>query len=351
MLLSDSTTTDTPSQNIVKDTVGDGDFDYDINKPETFLNKDDMEKVTDSQIYPQDRMFTFLHKIDYNFKKIFKKQKQFMPNIPNGDDERTIYPLYHANLLSQIFFLWVLPLVGVGYKRTLQPQDLYKLDDELKIGELYESFEKHWDDAIEERRQIGLNNKETLGNGNGNGNEDDENDEDVVELTKFTIIVVLFKTFYKKFMFSVLCAILGNVASALNPLLTKKLINFVEKKTIFPSLHVNSGIGYGIGASLIMLLNGIFFNHFFHMSMMMGGQVRSVLTKALLTKSFKLSGKSKHKYSNGVITSMMSTDLSRLEFAIAFHPFIWAFPFPVIIAIVLLIINLGPIALAKVAKL
>ncbi|KAL6946779.1 hypothetical protein ACO0QE_001628 [Hanseniaspora vineae] len=319
--------------------TGDIDQVYDINEPTTFLNKDDLEKVTDSQIYPQQRLFTFLHKFSYSFKKIFHKNKPFVPDLPESDNERPIYPLLHANIFSQIFFLWVLPLISVGYKRTLQPKDLFKMDEKLGVDEVYNKFEKNWNKELDKLKQ-----KQNI-----TGSVDSTENEQEVELTKFTIIVVLFKTFYKQFLMAVVFIILGNCSSAFNPMLTKKLINFVEAKQMVPNLHVNKGIGYAIGASLIMLVNGIFFNHFFHMSMLMGGQVRSVLTKALLSKSFKLSGKSKHKYSNGVITSMMSTDLSRLELALAFHPFLWGFPFPVVITIVLLIVNLGAIALVGIA--
>ncbi|OEJ86325.1 Oligomycin resistance ATP-dependent permease YOR1 [Hanseniaspora osmophila] len=324
---------------------------YDINEPTTFLNKDDLEKVTDSQIFPQKRLFTFLHKFSFSFKKMFNKNKPFVPALPESDKERPIYPLLHANIISQIFFLWVLPLISVGYKRTLQPKDLFKMDEKLGVDEVYNRFEKNWNKEINKlKQQQNINGSiDSTGKLKQNEKDNDDDDEQEVELKKFTIIIVLFKTFYKQFLMAVMFIILGNCSSAFNPMLTKKLINFVEKKQLIPDLHVNKGIGYAIGASLIMLLNGIFFNHFFHMSMLMGGQVRSVLTKALLSKSFKLSGKSKHKYTNGVITSMMSTDLSRLELALAFHPFLWGFPFPVVITIVLLIVNLGPIALVGIA--
>ncbi|KAH3901703.1 uncharacterized protein SCDLUD_001474 [Saccharomycodes ludwigii] len=277
------------------------------------LNIDDLEKVTDSNIIPQKRLFSFLHS-----KKI--------PEIPtyntnsNNDqsDERPIYPLYHVNWISRIFFLWIIPLIKIGYKRTLQPNDLFKLDDRLSIESLYNDFENNWNRILK------------IHNG---------------KIPKFALVITLLRTFRYMFGSSILISIIYSCGQALTPLLTKKLINFVEEKQFIPHLHVNNGVGYAIGTSVLMLTTGLLFNHFFHNSIMTGYQVRSVLTRAVFTKTFKISQYSHHKYSNGKITSIMSTDLSRMELAWAFQPLLWSFPGPLIICIVLLIINLGAISL------
>ncbi|KAH3899004.1 ATP-binding cassette transporter YOR1 SCDLUD_004425 [Saccharomycodes ludwigii] len=287
----------------------------DSNKPDYYIDKDELEKVLDSNIYPQKRLFRYLH-------------TRKIPDIPENNEKRKTYPLYHSNPISRIFFLWVMPLIKIGYKRTLQPMDLFKLDERLSIEKLYSDFESIW-----------LANSSKYNSYKGESN----------KIPRYLLVKCVLLSFKYMLGFSVLFCILGNCSSAFNPMLTKRLINFVEAKQLLPHLHVNKGVGYAIGASIIMLLNGIFFNHFLHNSMMAGGQIRSVLTKALLKKSFKLSGYSQYKYSTGKITSMMSTDLSRLELAFAFQPMLWAFPAPIIIVLVLLIINVGPISLVGIA--
>ena len=91
---------------------------------------DDIEKVTESDIFPQKRLFSFLHS-----KKI--------PEVPQTDDERKIYPLFHTNIFSNMFFWWVLPILRVGYKRTIQPNDLFKMDPRMSIETLYGDFEQN----------------------------------------------------------------------------------------------------------------------------------------------------------------------------------------------------------------
>lgn len=300
-------------------------YEMDKNKPETFLNSDDLEKVTDSQIFPQKRFFRFLHT---------KK----MPPIPHEDD-RKVFPKNKANLLSQIFFWWMVPLIRVGYKRTLQPNDLWKVDQNMTIEKTYDDFMYNMNIYLNESKLNYLTS-------HPNASSDEIMDN--AELSKFAIVKALFWTFRWDYSKAIIFVVMQSCASCFTPMLTKKLINFVQLKAFVPETPVNNGIGYAIGACLLMLVNGLLFNHFFLNSQTTGVQVKSVLIKAILDKSFKLSGYAKYKYPNGKITSIMSTDLSRLELAVAFQPFLVSFPFSVIICLVLLIINLGPIALVGI---
>ena len=301
--------------------------------PSDFMNQEDIEKVVDSNVYLQKRLFSFL-----KTKKI--------PEIPKDDSERKEFAYYDANIISKIFFLWCLPLIGIGYKRTIQPQDLYKLKPKMKIENLTETFQKFWKEEV--RRLIKKYQLEHPEEDHPQfENEEHEFQHYYGKLTpdRLSLVKCLFRTLREKHLRALAYVILGNCAAALNPLVTKRLINFVEKKQLVPHLHVNKGVGYAIGATLIMLLNGIFFNHCFQMSTLSGTQSKGIMTSALLSKSFKLSSSAKNVYSNGMLTSMMSTDMQRLEFAIALQPFLWGFLPPVIICLVLLLINIGPVCL------
>ncbi|KAL3233377.1 Oligomycin resistance ATP-dependent permease YOR1 [Nakaseomyces bracarensis] len=303
-----------------------GEYAVKRNKPQTYLNSNDIEKVTQSDIYPQKRLFSFLH-------------RKTMPEVPQSDDERKVYPLFHANPLSTFFLWWVVPIVKVGYKRTIQPNDLFKIDKRMSIEKLFSDFEKNMEYYFEKSRREYMEEHP------------DATPEEMLEnahLKKFTVLKVLFFTFKRQYLLSVLLAILANCASGFNPMLTKRLIRFVEEKAFYPHLHVNKGVGYAIGACLMMFLNGILFNHFFHASMICGVQARSVLIKAAMKKMFKASGYTHHKFPNGKVTSFVTTDLSRIEFALSFQPFLAGFPAILAICIVQLIVNLGPISLAGV---
>ncbi|AJR87283.1 Yor1p [Saccharomyces cerevisiae YJM689] len=303
-----------------------GEYIVDRNKPQTYLNSDDIEKVTESDIFPQKRLFSFLHS-----KKI--------PEVPQTDDERKIYPLFHTNIISNMFFWWVLPILRVGYKRTIQPNDLFKMDPRMSIETLYDDFEKNMIYYFEKtRKKYRKRHPEAT-------------EEEVMEnakLPKHTVLRALLFTFKKQYFMSIVFAILANCTSGFNPMITKRLIEFVEEKAIFHSMHVNKGIGYAIGACLMMFVNGLTFNHFFHTSQLTGVQAKSILTKAAMKKMFNASNYARHCFPNGKVTSFVTTDLARIEFALSFQPFFAGFPAILAICIVLLIVNLGPIALVGI---
>lgn len=303
-----------------------GEYKVDRNKPETFLNKSDIEKVTDSNIYAQKRLFSFVH------------TKKINP-VPENDNERKIYPLFHTNILSNIFIWWVVPIIKTGYKRTIQPNDLFKMDERMSIETLYKDFQKNlnWYFDKERKKYSKLHPNAT-----------NQEIRDKTRLPKLTIAKVLFFTFKKQFIIACSFTILANCTSGFNPMITKRLIEFVEKKAYFKDTKINAGIGYAFGACIMMFLNSLFFNQFFHASQLTGVQVKSLLTKAALDKMFKLSNYSKHKYPNGQVTSFITTDLARVEFALSFQPFLVGFPVIAAIAIVLLIVNLGVIALVGI---
>ncbi|AJS23578.1 Yor1p [Saccharomyces cerevisiae YJM1342] len=303
-----------------------GEYIVDRNKPQTYLNSDDIEKVTESDIFPQKRLFSFLHS-----KKI--------PEVPQTDDERKIYPLFHTNIISNMFFWWVLPILRVGYKRTIQPNDLFKMDPRMSIETLYDDFEKNMIYYFEKtRKKYRKRHPEAT-------------EEEVMEnakLPKHTVLRALLFTFKKQYFMSIVFAILANCTSGFNPMITKRLIEFVEEKAIFHSMHVNKGIGYAIGACLMMFVNGLTFNHFFHTSQLTGVQAKSILTKAAMKKMFNASNYARHCFPNGKVTSFVTTDLARIEFALSFQPFLAGFPAILAICIVLLIVNLGPTALVGI---
>ncbi|CAI4955663.1 ATV_HP_G0130820.mRNA.1.CDS.1 [Saccharomyces cerevisiae] len=317
---------DTSSSCDDKSLLPTGEYIVDRNKPQTYLNSDDIEKVTESDIFPQKRLFSFLHS-----KKI--------PEVPQTDDERTIYPLFHTNIISNMFFWWVLPILRVGYKRTIQPNDLFKMDPRMSIETLYDDFEKNMIYYFEKtRKKYRKRHPEAT-------------EEEVMEnakLPKHTVLRALLFTFKKQYFMSIVFAILANCTSGFNPMITKRLIEFVEEKAIFHSMHVNKGIGYAIGACLMMFVNGLTFNHFFHTSQLTGVQAKSILTKAAMKKMFNASNYARHCFPNGKVTSFVTTDLARIEFALSFQPFLAGFPAILAICIVLLIVNLGPIALVGI---
>lgn len=253
-----------------------------------------------------------------------------VPELPT-ESQRKPYPLYKANLLSKCFFIWLIPLLNTGYKRTLQQQDLWYLDEDTSIEFVYGRFESNLAKNVEKYH---LKNPDL---------------ENKNEIPRFAVILAILQTFKWEYITSILLRIIGNVFVVFSPLVSKYLISFIQDRALNSDIKVNNGIGYSIGLAIMLALAAISFNQSFQYSKLVGGHSRTILTKALLKKSIIANSETRYKYPSGKIISFMSSDLSRIDMALGTMPLAFAFPVPIIIGIVLLIVNIGVSALAGIA--
>lgn len=268
------------------------------------------------------------------------------------DSERVVYPESWRSPISKIYFYWLIPLLKVGYKRTLQPEDLYKLTNEQTVEYMSEVFMGHYNYYLPIYKKKFLEEKckernETL----ETSSVDEEEDLEDFEVPKIMTIKCLLLTYKRQYFFACCCVLFSSLSQCLSPLLTKELIKYVQLRTLGLEDDAGKGIGYSIGAIALVLLSGLLINHGFYKGMMTGAQMKAVLTKVILEKSFKLNPKSRHVYPSSTITSMMGTDTSRVDFAAGFQPFLITFLGPLITIIVVLIVNIGVSALVGIGLL
>jgi len=73
--------------------------------------------------------------------------------------------------------------------------------------------------------------------------------------------------------------------------------------------------------------------------MTMGFLVRTSLVSIIFRKSLRLSGKSKEQHSTGQITTLISTDCTRLDVAAGLFHLGWSAPIQIVIGIGLLCVK------------
>lgn len=138
---------------------------------------------------------------------------------------------------------------------------------------------------------------------------------------------------------------MSDAAQALTPLLTRKLIEFVAVKSVDSGYPIGKGVGYALGTAGMQVFTSVFLNIFFFRAMLTGAQSRAVFSQAIYEKSLRLSGKARLKYTNGLLTNLMSTDAHRIDFALQWVHFAWTFPVTLVICVALVIVNIGAIGL------
>ncbi|ODV71464.1 plasma membrane ATP-binding cassette transporter [Cyberlindnera jadinii NRRL Y-1542] len=261
-----------------------------------------------------------------------------VPPIP-VDEERVKYPYLMTNPFSTVFFTWLNPLLKVGYKRTLSPNDLFKIADKDALDYTYSTFERHLDEIIQKDRDaLKLRDPSIT-----------EEELEAREYPKNAILKALLKTFKWEYSFAVFFKLLSDTAQVLTPLLSRALITYVQDKTVDPGLPVNNGVGYAIGVTFMLAVTTLCTNHFLYLSLTVGLHAKSILTTAVLKKSFKASSVTRHTFTNGRVTSLISADLARVDLAFGFQPYVITAPVPIIVTIALLIINIGVSSLAGIA--
>lgn len=270
-----------------------------------------------------------------------------VPVIPLPE-ERKAYPWKSTNLLSRMVFFWIWPILKKGYKRTLVPDDLWYLPEDLKVESMHKIYRDNLHRLLSNHKAK-QDKKAAKSRKSGSAGSPDYGDDNLdLHWPMWAVPYALFLTFKVPYSLSCIFLAASFVCQACSPLITKRLINFVEYRYFGVIDTYNEGIGWTLCAVILIFVNGLLLNHFFHNAMIVGASVKLILTKDVLLKSFQLLARSKNKFTTGRITSLMSTDLLRIDLAIGFQPLVLCFPIPVVIAVVLLLHNIGVTSLVGI---
>ncbi|KAF9268335.1 hypothetical protein L218DRAFT_954696 [Marasmius fiardii PR-910] len=296
-----------------------------------------------------------------------KARRRFLPFVkkppppPKASlDESDIIPEVTANIFSLIIFEWITPLLRLGYDRPLEASDLYKLQDERSAAAIGNSILESW-----EQRQKAANDYNTrLANGEispgwrkvwwtvrGGRELREKNWREVSGKKKPSLTMAMNDSVKWWFWSGGLFKIFGDTAQITSPLLVKAIVNFATDSyrghlTGGPVPSVGKGLGMAFGLLGLNVFASLCTNHFFYRGASTGVLIRGGLINAIYHKSMLLTARSRSKLPNGLIMNHISTDVSRIDFAAGYFHMCWTAPIQMIICLVLLLLNLGPSALA-----
>ncbi|KAG0673397.1 hypothetical protein C6P42_002747 [Pichia californica] len=298
---------------------------------------EDIEKrnARDPKIIPQNRLLT---------PYLLDKR---IPPIPT-EEERIEFPFRNTNIISETFYLWCVPLLKVGYRRTIQPEDLYKIskgsyyDVEIKTN----TFLKHFY-RLKEDSELKFLKKNNIDDTPINRLKLKSNKN--FQYPKYLVLLAIYKTYFVDYTLALSCKALGDVASALNTLQIKALIKYVNLKANGDTHLSKNGYGLAVGVACIVFFIGVMYARNFNDASFCGAEIKGVLTKVLLDKSFRLNKDSKTKFPPSKITAYLGNDCSKIDLATNFFSFIVCMPIGLGITIALLAVNLGGASLSGIA--
>ena len=112
---------------------------------------------------------------------------------------------------------------------------------------------------------------------------------------------------------------------------------------------IGKGIGLSFGLFALQLLSSLCNHHFFYRAASTGVLLRGGLISAIYDRSLKLSSRARTTLTNGKLVNHISTDVSRIDFCCSFLQLAFTAPVQMVVCLIILIVNLGPSALAGFA--
>ena len=292
--------------------------------------------------------------------------------IPEVPTERAVSREYKASWISRATFQWMAPVMVAGYKRQLDPNDIWTVNPKRAAEPMTEKLKA----SLKKRIERG---------------------------DKYPLLWAMHETFFMEFWMGGFFQFWSNLFLVFTPFTLRYLIQFasdawVAQQTGGPSPPVGRGLGLIFGITAMQICQSFGVNHFLYRGMMVGGQSRAVLISAVFEKAMKISGRAKAGgralengsgkeeekpvldekavkkaakkakkgkkgeepqvagvsgdgtgWGNGRVVNLMSVDTYRIDQASAMFHIIWTAPIGLVITLVLLIINIGVSALAGFA--
>lgn len=235
--------------------------------------------------------------------------------------DRKQYPRKKAPWYLMVTFWWTNPVMKVGYTRTLEPNDLFELTEDL---------------SVDQNKARVLAELSKL---------------DRRSITQKTLVRLLFRVYWREFMWTMLLGMVFLLLDSVSALVTKALILAIEEKVSGNSGAIGKAIGIAVASSVLTFLVEALVAHYYYLSLTLGTKLRSVFTALIMDKSFRLSPVGRHKFSLTKIMSICTTDLARVEALMLLAPFFFSLPLPIVISIAILAINLGVTSVVAIAML
>ncbi|XP_042465010.1 ABC transporter C family member 2-like isoform X2 [Zingiber officinale] len=221
--------------------------------------------------------------------------------LPGGEQ---ICPERKANLISQIFFSWMTPLMQQGFKRPITEKDVWKLDSWDQTETLNSRFQQCW--AEESRKP------------------------------KPWLLRALHRSLGGRFWLGGFFKIGNDASQFVGPLILNRLLLSMQQEE--PAWH---GYIYAFSIFAGVALGVLAEAQYFQNVMRVGFRLRATLVAAVFRKSLRLTHESRSKFQSGKITNLMTTDAETLQQVCQQLHSLWSAPFRIIISVLLLYQQLG----------
>ncbi|KIK62471.1 hypothetical protein GYMLUDRAFT_41922 [Collybiopsis luxurians FD-317 M1] len=298
------------------------------------------------------------------FRRFLRLTSKPIPPPKASIDDAELIPEATASIFSLLVFQWITPILTLGFNRPLEAPDLYKLQDHRKAAVIGEKIAS----SFERRKKKANAYNEALAKGEispgwlkrfwwtlrGKRAEREKQWREHGGKKRPSLTMAVNDGVKVFFWSGGVFKVIGDTAQVTSPLLVKAIVQFATESYVNhriggPIPPIGKGIGMAIGLLCLQICASLCTHQFFYRSAGSGVLLRGGLIAAIYARSMRLTSRARSKLPNGLIMNHISTDVSRIDFCAGFFHMSWTAPIQMSICLVLLLINLGPSALAGFA--
>lgn len=268
-----------------------------------------------------------------------KKNQPSLSTAEHGtnthDAYETVTPEARANILSILTFNWLGTLLRTGYSRPLQADDLYDLPSSHLAIDHADRLEKAWATRLQENsahQPAGrwLSWRPFWARRTSNAT---------------VLALALNDVCFRRFWTGGLLRMLGDSTQMISPLLIRFFIQALDN----PSQQAyRDGFGYAVGLFAIIAFSVITNIHGFYRAATTGVLLRAALMHVIYrraTTQLTQEAKLRENLATGKLTSLMSADVSRIDFCCGYFHAVWTSFIQIALCLGLTIWTLGYSAL------
>lgn len=260
----------------------------------------------------------------------FVKPKYPPPPAPLSLDDPQVTPEATASFWSILFFNWISPMMALGSARTLQPTDMWKMDEgrsaRILAGQLTASYERRTVEAKEYNERL-LDPSTPLPRSRRilysmlPHRERREHDYRTKWGKKRASLKwALNDTFGRYFWWGAFFKLFSDTATACTPLVIRAVIAWstewqIARQTGAPEPSQGRAAGMVVGLLLMLITASVGLHHFFVRSTGTGVYLRAAIISSVYDRSLKLTQRARGELPNGKLVNHISTDTSRIDFA------------------------------------
>ncbi|XP_077632923.1 ATP-binding cassette sub-family C member 3 isoform X1 [Crocuta crocuta] len=250
-------------------------------------------------------------------------------------------PEISAGFLSRLSFWWFTKMAILGYRRPLEEQDLWSLNEEDRSQMVVDRLLEKW----KKQQKRAARHKAAVASGKRVSSEDVGLLGGRPRPREPSFLWAVLATYGSSIFVSICFKLIQDLLSFVNPQLLSLLIRFISN----PSAPTWWGFLVAGLMFTCSMMQTLLLHQYFHCVFGMALRFRTAIIGVIYRKALVITSAAKRESTVGEIVNLMSVDAQRFVDLAPFLNLLWSAPLQIVLAIYFLWQNLGPSILAGVA--